>query len=124
MPSGYPLEVTNTSTTARSAVISWDPPDEEDQNGFITSYTVKIVEAGTEETLQRISSTTSITATSLKPYTSYSVSVAASTSVGNGPFSISITLRTNQDGKKMCHFYYNAYNADAFLSPNKPSTIH
>ncbi len=104
VPSGYPSYVKNMSITARSAVVSWDPPDEEDHNGVITHYTINIIEARTEKILSFTSLTTSVTATSLNPYTSYSVGVAASTSVGIGPFSVFITLETLQDGETTFYF--------------------
>ncbi len=91
----------NKSISARSAVITWDPPYEQDHNGIITHYTVNFIEAGTERMFSFRSSTTSVTATSLKPYTFYSVGIAASTSVGVGPFSVFITVETLQDGKKI-----------------------
>ena len=99
VPSGRPQNVTNGSIRSRSAVITWEPPSEEDQNGIITNYTISVAVTGTNETFLLYSVSTSITIATLKPYTTYFLRVAASTSVGQGPPSTVLILSTPEDGK-------------------------
>ena len=86
--------------SSRSALISWAPPHESDRNGIITKYTINIsaVETGEEFQLQLNSTTTSFTITTLRPYTTYHCIIAASTSVGIGPFSTTLSTLTPEDG--------------------------
>ena len=58
----------------------------------------------TGEEFQLTSRNTSITVTTLRPYTTYQCIIAASTSVGIGPFSTIVTILTPEDGKTL---YYN-----------------
>lgn len=53
----------------------------------------------TGEEFQLTSNTTSVNVTTLRPYTTYHCIIAASTSVGIGPFSTLVTLLTPEDGK-------------------------
>ena len=99
----------NSSISSQSAIISWSAPEEHYQNGIIISYTVLVFEFGSEESLQFTSSDTSITLTSLMPYSSYFISVAASTSVGLGPYSTTITLNTLEDGMQLHPVNANIY---------------
>ena len=81
--------------------LSWEPPLPNTHNGVIGSYTVTVVETGSNlvvQTLQDITST-SITLTGLHPAYDYSMSVAAST-VALGPFS-SITVTTEEAGEQL-----------------------
>lgn len=98
VPSGYPQNVTIGSITSRSAVITWKLPQEEDQNGIIANFTISVSVSGTNETFVLYSVSTSVTIATLKPYTMYFLSFAASTSVGQGPPSTVLTLSTPEDG--------------------------
>ena len=98
-PGGYPQNFNAVSSTSRSADITWEPPSEEDRNGIIINYTINVTAASTGQTFQLRSTTTSITVTSLKPYTTYFCIIAASTSVGVGPPSTVFTLNTPEDGE-------------------------
>ena len=89
------------ATTATSVSLSWDPPADDQRNGIITSYVIRVllVDRGTTEYYN--SSITSVTLTSLKPYTTYECSVAAVTSAGRGPFSSAITVQTDEAGMQL-----------------------
>ena len=54
---------------------------------------------GAGETVQASSTTTNITIQSLRPFTTYNFTIAAMTSAGSGPFSIPLTVQTNETGK-------------------------
>ena len=73
------------------------------RNGLITSYTLNISETGgSGAPIQRTvpGTQTSITISSLTPFTNYFCLIAASTSAGRGPFSTILNLNTPEDGKK------------------------
>ena len=74
----------------------WEPP--KDPNGNIREYRVNITEEETGRMFQLITSTTSITVGSLHPYYTYNCTVVAVT-IGPGPFSTVITVRTAEDGR-------------------------
>ena len=87
------------SSSSRSAVLTWDPPNDEDQNGVIVEYTINVTAVETGEEFQFTSNITMLTVTTLRPFTTYLCTIAASTSVGLGPFSTVFTLRTPEDGE-------------------------
>ena len=74
----------------------WEPP--EDPNGDIREYRVNVTEEETGRVFQFSTNTTSITIGSLHPYYTYNCKVVAVT-IGLGPFSTVITLRTAEDGR-------------------------
>lgn len=87
-----------TATTSRSAVLTWDPPLPGEQNGIIVNYIINVTEADSGVSFQLFSMNTSLSVESLLPFTSYNLLIAASTSVGIGPFSMLLTLQTPEDG--------------------------
>ena len=100
-PSSPPLNTSAEALSPTTLSITWQPPAPEGQNGVITSYTVQLTEQPTNTTFthQRSGSHTEILISGLHPYYDYSCSIAAETSVGLGPFSVSFIVTTNQDGK-------------------------
>lgn len=78
----------------------WDPPNVAEQNGIIIEYTINVtaVETGEEFEINTDNSTFT-TVSNLRPFTTYQFIIAASTSVGMGPFSTVFTHNTPQDGK-------------------------
>ena len=99
VPSGYPQNTEVTAVSSRMSTLSWNPPKHEDRNGVIIGYVINVTNTRRSETLQYTSNTTALTLSTLSPYTTYYYIVAATTSVGTGPFSAVITLLTPQDGK-------------------------
>ena len=86
----------------QSVSFTWRPVLAEEQNGIIINYTINISEAMSGQIIQRTlpSSQTSITVSSLLPFTTYFCSIAASTSVNIGPFSSPLlTVTTLEDSK-------------------------
>ena len=98
VPSGYPQNFEAVANSSRSASFAWDPPLAEEQNGIIINYVVNVTAIETAEMFQLFSETNSILVANLSPFTTYSCFISASTSIGNGPFSTIITLRTPEDG--------------------------
>lgn len=99
---------TRSIQSSTSITFSWNPPRSEDQNGRITAYTISITETGSGSTMQRVvpGLQTTITVSSLLPFTAYFCSIAASTTVGSGPFSTILTVNTPEDSKKLRHTNY------------------
>ena len=96
VPNAPPQNVQVDVTSVYTASVSWIPPPADQQNGVIRSYTIRLTNVVTRERLEFIatSSSTTYQLTSLQANTQYSVAVAATTRVGTGPFSQSVTLET------------------------------
>lgn len=69
---------------------------------MIVLYTLNVTETGSGVTIQRTvpGSQTTITVSSLLPFTAYFCSIAASSSVGIGPFSTILSVTTPEDSKR------------------------
>ena len=93
VPTGYPQDFGILPTTPRSVFIKWEPPLIEDQNGIITEYTIR------RGAIEYITNTTNLTIADLSPHTAYAWRIAASTSVGIGPFSTTVNVIMPEDGK-------------------------
>ena len=98
VPTSYPQNFVAVASSSRSATITWDPPPMAQQNGIIILYTINVTVADSGEMFQLTSATTSLTVSTLQPFTTYFCIIAASTSVGMGPFSTVVTLQTPEDG--------------------------
>lgn len=97
-----PQEVTCISPSSTSLLLSWAPPLT-DENAGITGYSIRYVAVEREkDPVQRISDIPSncfrYRIEGLKKGTLYSVSVAAHTDTGQGPESLPILIRTEEDG--------------------------
>ena len=97
-PSGSPQNFTANNISSRSAILTWNPPLPVDQNGNITAYIINASVVGSGETFQVVSESTFLELDTLAPYTTYSFVIAASTSVGMGPFSIEVMIQTQEEG--------------------------
>ena len=97
-PSGPPQNLLVVSESSRSLRLTWEPPLQENRNGLITNYTVFIV-ADDGTSLELTTPATSVVTTDLRPFTTYTCSVAASTSIGRGPSTPTFILTTPEDGE-------------------------
>lgn len=105
VPSVSP-NITINNTTESSIQLSWNPLNElEDGNGPITVYTIRssFSESTCSEkhdnnmtTSTNTSTTANITLSNLRPYWNYTITISASTSVGEGGFSAPETYRTDE----------------------------
>ena len=86
-------------TSPNSIMLRWDLPEADHQNGEITGYVVDINVMESGEQFELITNLTSLNVDFLQPFTTYLCRIAARTSVGTGPYSITITATTLQDGK-------------------------
>ena len=109
VPSGFPQMFQEESRSSRSLSFSWDVLLPENQNGIVVSYTVNIYEASKGQiaaTRQLPSHQLSLIVNNLLPFTNYLCSIAASTSVGVGPFSQNITVITLQSSKSNTNQFF------------------
>ena len=70
----------------------------EDQNGIVREYVINITEVDTGSTVQKVSTTNSLTLENLHPYYTYAIVVAAFT-IESGPYSASFSFTTAEDGE-------------------------
>ena len=101
-PSGYPVNVVAVASDSSSFNLHWSPPPQEERNGKIIYYGIKITEADSGETIQIINTTDSspsYTVSDLHPYYRYLYSVRTFTAVGNGPYSPTSSIQMPQDGQ-------------------------
>ena len=79
--------------------MTWDPPARNLQNGYIVQYHVTVTETDTSTESKLNVTSASLTVTSLHPYYVYTISVAAETVVGIGPYSDGVNVTTDEDGR-------------------------
>ena len=78
--------------------LMWDPLPRPDHNGIITGYVINITALDTGNTVQISTHINNATLDGLKPFTTYFFIVAAQTSIGVGPFSTFVSIKTLEDG--------------------------
>ena len=100
VPSGPPDSVKENVINSTSAQVFWLPPQEDQQNGEILSYTVIIsgYEGNHLVVYNFTAYSTLINLPNLRPFSEYNVSIAASTLVGTGPFTALHVFHTPEDG--------------------------
>lgn len=100
VPGAPPQNVTGEAVGPTSIRVSWDPPPAERSNGRIVYYKLQVVENGRSDSEAAVITlnATSFVLDELKRWTEYRIWVLAGTSVGDGPPSFPITVRTHEDG--------------------------
>ena len=93
-----PLDITRVNSSSSSIYISWKPPST--SNGVLISYTVTYTRLDTNVILDltTLPDVTSVDLTMLLAFVIYRITVRAATSVGSGPDSEPLTVRTEQGG--------------------------
>ena len=81
-----------------SVNLFWNPVAPDEQNGIITGYVLS-VNSGETFDISVLNLTLQTSVDALTPYSTYIISIAATTSVGIGPFSPVTTVNTPEDGK-------------------------
>lgn len=100
VPGAPPRNITAEATSPTTILLKWEPPVER-SSGRIIYYKVFLVEVGrldSEATVTTLNNDTSIVLDELKRWTEYKMWVLAGTSVGDGPKSYPMTVRTHEDG--------------------------
>ena len=89
-PSGRPLDLTAFPTSATDILVEWKVPNTYEQNGVVVEFTIIYKLDTNIERLVPVSDNSTkfcFLLTGLEEGSEYSIRVAASTSVGIGPFS-------------------------------------
>ncbi|KAK3612593.1 hypothetical protein CHS0354_042101 [Potamilus streckersoni] len=103
VPSAAPQAVSGKSINSRSVEVTWKPPPPDKQNGRIVGYKILFVENSSRSTEKDAqvedvaSEARSVLLQSLSTWTVYKIWVLAFTSVGDGPLSEPIWVRTDED---------------------------
>ena len=84
---------------ASSLRLSWEEPQAEEQNGVITSYVINTTALEIGEQSSFTTAGTSIELYNLHPFYTYSVTMAAATVNGTGPYSAVFTIQLPPDGE-------------------------
>ena len=104
-PSAAPGDVQGHNTSSTSIQVSWVVPSAADQNGALTMYTVYYQAVsgnfndGASKQKTVVAPLSEAVLTGLEEYVEYNISISASTSIGEGPLSASILVRTAEAGK-------------------------
>ncbi|RDD37102.1 Protein sidekick-2, partial [Trichoplax sp. H2] len=99
VPSATPVDIRilPTAQGATSAMVVWNVPPINDHNGIITGYRIKynLLKQPIVDNIIIVGNITQHTLQYLQPQQNYSIQLAASTSVGFGPYSRSIIYETH-----------------------------
>ena len=85
------------SLNATHAMLTWNPPPPEHQNGVIDFYVISIIVNSTGQELTHMSMYNGTVIGPLHPFYTYTFSIAAQT-VDVGPFTIPVTLKMPEAG--------------------------
>ena len=86
-----------------------------DTNGIIINYSVCTQQGANAPICVNISATNDrYPASGLKPYSNYTVKIAAINSAGFGPYNVGITKQTNEEGKYFIHIYHKTLYFELF----------
>lgn len=99
VPGAPPMNVTAAAVSPTAVRVSWQPPPAERAHGRIAYYKLLCVESGrgdSEATVVKLNQTTFVL-DELRRWTEYRIWVLAGTSVGDGPASYPVTVRTHED---------------------------
>ena len=99
VPSGPPQNISQVSVTSTVIRLIWELPLPENQNGDIIGYSVEISALEISETNVQFVVGEELELTGLRPFTTYSVVIAAQTAIGIGPYSRIFRVQTLEDGK-------------------------
>ena len=100
-PTAAPSNVRGHNTSSTSILVEWDDVPAYDQNGIIMSYNITYQSL----TENHSNSTTvdypvrQVTLLDLKEFVIYSITVFASTKIGDGPASDPVYVKTDEDSK-------------------------
>ncbi|XP_055079619.1 protein tyrosine phosphatase receptor type Db isoform X1 [Periophthalmus magnuspinnatus] len=101
LPAAPPQNITCTSPSSTSILVSWAPPPVEFQNGILSGYTIQYSNTEGNKTFKTINGispeSSSFLLGSLEKWTEYGITVRAQTEAGDGPESLQLLIRTEED---------------------------
>ncbi len=120
VPGQPPQNVTAANLSSTSIYVQWEPPPQEFFFGILRGYIIRYVPvcniSNDDAYLMANSTETNYTLDLLMEFVNYSIEVTAVT-VGNGPFSDPVYVRTNADGMSGLHSYSQAAFVTACILP-------
>lgn len=101
VPTGSAVNIMVRPTSAETISVTWQAIPLRDQNGIITKYNITYYSSQWmhHNTIQVDGNATSTVLSTLKPYTTYNITIRAATVIGMGPASVGILATTLQAGK-------------------------
>uniref|UniRef100_A0A672HH57 Receptor-type tyrosine-protein phosphatase delta n=1 Tax=Salarias fasciatus TaxID=181472 RepID=A0A672HH57_SALFA len=101
LPSAPPQDITCTSSSSTSVLVSWAPPPPEFQNGVITGYSIQYSTTEGNKTSKSVEGlapdSSPYLLENLEKWTEYGITVRAQTEAGDGPESLQLLIRTEED---------------------------
>ncbi len=97
-PRVTPSELAATVNGPRSITLTWQALQEQDRNGIIQRYIIRLHTNGSDDVLELHSTTVEAVVNDLHPFTTYFCTVAAET-IERGPFTDPEVVLTEEDGK-------------------------
>uniref|UniRef100_A0A8C4I671 Receptor-type tyrosine-protein phosphatase delta n=1 Tax=Dicentrarchus labrax TaxID=13489 RepID=A0A8C4I671_DICLA len=101
LPSAPPQDITCTSPSSTSILVSWAPPPLEFQNGVITGYSIQYSTTEGNKRTKRIDGilpeSSPYLLENLEKWTEYGITIRAQTEAGDGPESLQLLIRTEED---------------------------
>ena len=97
-PTRPPEDVLLTQVTSVSINVSWEAPPACCIHGVLSNYCISVSQNGAIIMLLT-SMTKTLVISGLTPYTNYTISVAAHTIAGPGPYSEPLLVQTNEAGQ-------------------------
>jgi len=101
-PSAPPQNVSTMVINSTAISVSWNLPPLLDQNGHIIAYQLMITNQNRTNSSAFVVNVTNMSyyiATGLEEFEVYSIEIAASTIIGFGPFSDTVSNQTFEDGE-------------------------
>lgn len=102
VPSAPPQDISCTSPSSTSILVSWAPPPLEFQNGVITGYSIQYSTTDGNKMSKRIDGISPESSPylleNLEKWTEYGITIRAQTEAGDGPESLQLLIRTKEDG--------------------------
>ena len=100
VPSGPPLNL-RAIPSRDSAILTWDPPAEKDQNGVITEYLIKyqLSNDSSSQMTRTVGAVTQLSLDNLMTGVTYNFTVAAINNIGTGPDAAMVIFSTIPDSK-------------------------
>ena len=110
VPAAPPRDVQATAISSTEIMVTWDEIRGLDQNGVIIEYEVQIepLDSPANNTVGPLNTTRLLIVVTSLEELFYNISVRAYTSVGPGPYSDPVTVRTSEDGNVLYIFVFSA----------------
>ena len=97
-PSSFPVNVSAEVIDSTTVMLRWKSPPSSDHNGVIRYYAVNLTELESASQFQQTVDTSPMVVSSLHPFYTYEVEVAAVT-VAVGPYSLPVSFQLPEDGE-------------------------